>query len=245
MVSASVALAQGDQPSATTHVYTSSGMQLAMYFNDEVRPEGPDTIGNYSYRSRFALHAKDDPQHRGADPCAPTVFAVGTGPDLARDPAHPLTVGKQVPIAPTGGVSLAEIDADCLAKDSPGRTQEDALGRSVEGIRHIEGIPALSKTIDYKVQGRTVIFASAGGPSKDDKGKRTGTESAGYTYVGSMATITNGHLLIWSVTANDVELFNRLLSFHICFDAPVCKAGYDRIVPFKLGMSAAKDAVPR
>jgi hypothetical protein len=120
------------------------------------------------------MHPKDDPEHKGEDPCSPLVVAIGMGADRPKDPSHPGKPGHQVPLLPTGGISLNEIKHACIAKDSPGKSDEDVLGDYVDNIRYIDGLPPIAKTIAYEVQGRTVFLAVAGGFSKNEKRKACG-----------------------------------------------------------------------
>lgn len=215
---------------ADTHAYNNAALHLGFLYPANLDPEDPGNVDNYSFRTRFALHPDSDPEHRGADPCSPLLLAVGTGPDQPLDPGKKLKPGKQVPLQAAGGITLNEIKHACLAKDSFNAPDEKSLADLVENARHIDGQKPIPRAISYELQGAKIFFAASTPDEKSRKGDAAFTANVG--------AIVNGRIFLWSITANDDALFNRMLHSKVCFDAPACAGGYQTLVPYQVDASS-------
>ncbi len=187
--------------------------------------EDAEHVSRYE-RAIFALHPEADPRHLGADPCAPLMLVLGSGLDR---PDELPPKGKPARITPRGTLTLTEVNRSCLDKEVVDDTH---LGDLIRQTEQLEGMRPLIKTTNAYVQGTTIWWSASAGFLKDARGKRVA--SAGTTILGSVGAVANGHMLLWSITANDPALFNRLLNLSVCFDHPICKQGYSSLVPFQL-----------
>jgi hypothetical protein len=212
---------------ADTKVYKNPALQLAFAYPNTLDAEDPANTDNYSFRTRFALHPDSDPEHKGADPCSPLLLAVGLGPDVPLD-GKKAKPGKQVALQPTGGLTLNEVKHTCLAKDSFNAPDDKTVADLVENARHVDGLKPIARTLSYQAGGAEMLFAASSG-----RGSFSGTASARI----------NGRIFLWSFSANDLEVFNRMLASKVCFDAPACAAGYTTLVPYRMLPSGETQAV--
>ena len=210
--------------------WNNPALGLSVRYLAALDKEDADHVSRYE-RAVFALHPEADPQHLGADPCAPLMLVLGSGLDRADEaPAK----GKTAAITPRGTLTLTEVNRACLDKDVVDDTH---LGNFIRQTEQLEGMRPLIKTTNAYIQGSTVWWSASAGLLKDARGRRVA--SAGTTILGSVGVVANGHMLLWSITANDPALFNRLLNVSVCLDHPVCKEGYSPLVGFKLAAHPA------
>lgn len=171
-----------------------------------LQPENP-TAEIHSYRSIPALNPPKSAQEVGTDPCSHTLYLAGTGGDYASEMAARGSKKKQfVALPPSGGIAVVEIDDRCVAK----MKDEDVLSKLAYEAQQVEGLKPGSRMISYEVDGHPVWLATSTGFSKDEHGKRTA--KAGLTLVGNISMKSNGHFFVFGIVANDVELFNRMLT---------------------------------
>jgi hypothetical protein len=210
------------------HSFKMPALKLAFVYPANLDTEDPIVPDNYSFRTRFALHPDEDPEHKGADKCSPLLLAAGTGPDQPLDRHHKEKPGKQVALQPAGGITLNEIFHSCLYRDNPLNSDQKALTDLVENARHIDGAKPIPRTITYQVANATVIL----GASVPDGHSHT----AGYT--ATIAAIVDNRIFLCSITANDAALFNSMLHSKACFDAPACASGYQTLAPYEIDANA-------
>jgi hypothetical protein len=224
------------------HVYQNPALHIAVRYTAALSPEDPANPDSYRYRARFALHPDSDPESKGADPCSPLLFAVGAGPDQSTDPKKTKN-GRIVALEPTGGITLNEIKHACLKRDNPFDSDEKTLTALVENARNVVGLRPIAKTLTYQVQGATLYFAAASGPSLDEHDRRT--PAAGMTYQGIAGALIDNRIFLFTFTANDQILFNRMLASRVCFDAPTCASGFATLVPYALTDNGLAQPIPQ
>ncbi len=105
----------------------------------------------------------------------------------------------------------------------------------------MDGFIPFASMVSYQLSDYTTFFSAVGASSKDADGIRR--ESAGRTFIGTVAMGYKGRFFLWMITANDPQIFNELLHVHLQFakDPPVA------LVPFELGQNDGKkkQVVPR
>ena len=227
--------AQSIATTAATQTYANPEIGLRLNYPAIFNREEPAGLLHFE-RSILSLHPAADAAQAGVDPCAPVLLALGSGLDR---PSQIVQKGKPTMLQPKGTLSLSEIKRSCVDKD----TVDDTLLAQVVGeTAKIEGMRPLSKLSNNFTLGSTVWFASAAGFNKDETGKRKA--SAGTTIIGTAGAVVNGHMLVWTVTANDPELFNRLLNLSVCFDSS-CNNGLEHLVQFRLNTPSKQEVASR
>jgi hypothetical protein len=205
-------------------IYRNPELGLSLRYPFGLNKEDSANVAGFE-RAVFALHPEADPTHTGSDPCAPLILTLGSGVDL---PPETVTKGKTT-INPRGTLTLSEIKRECLDKDVLDDTTLIALvGRTATA----ENMRPLTRTTNTFIQNTTVWTATALGYGKDRKGVRS--PAGGLKILGTIGAVVNGHMLLWTITANDPELFNRMINLSACFDSPNCASGYANLLDFKL-----------
>jgi hypothetical protein len=207
-----MAIPKAEDPSESTFRLGATG--LVFRYPGDFKHEDTETLIRRSYRTVVSLDAQKDPSHVGADPCSPTILAVGI--DTPEDVSRP---GEKrddfAASSPTGGITLADVDRKCV----DAKTDEDAAVNMVSRIQGNDGLTSLTPASQfpvYRLDGHTTALAIAQGFSKDSHGKRV--RSSGMTFVGSVSMVYREHLLVWTFVSNDAALFNRMLTCRVQFD---------------------------
>ena len=212
--------------------YTNQTLGLAFRYPAAFNKESPEAVSKYE-GAMFALHAEADPAHLGADPCAPVLLTLGANLD------RPTEVAKkgQPPIYPSKGtLTLSEVSRTCLDKDA---LDDATLSAIVAVTANLEGMRPLGRVRNDLVAGSTIWWAASAGYNRNVKGKRTA--DAGTLILGTAAAVVNGHILVWSVSANDPVLFNRLTSLAISTDGD----NYSQLLHFQLNVPRSTDVASR
>ena len=206
LVAAAAASAQTFQ--ASQH-YTNQDLGFVLRYPAAFNNETPQTIAPYE-AAIFALHPDADPTHTGADPCAPVLLTLGANLDRTPDPVKK---GQAPTIVPRGTLTLSEISRTCVDKEI---LDDTTLSTIAAQTTRLDGFRPLGRLRNDLVADSTVWWSAAAGYNKGLKGKRTA--DAGTLILGTAATTIHGHLLIVTVTANDPELFNRLVNISLSTD---------------------------
>ncbi len=212
--------------------YTNQDLGIALRYPAAFNKETPAAVAKYE-GAVFALHPEADPAHIGADPCAPVILTLGANLD------RPIEIAKkgQPPIFPTRGtLTLSEVSRTCFAKDT---LDDDLLSSIVKTTATLEGMRPLGRVRNDLVANSTVWWGASAGYNRDAKGKRTA--DAGTTILGTAAAVVNGHILVWSVTANDPDLFNRLTNLSLSTDGLT----YSNLLHFTLNVPRRTDLASR
>ena len=212
--------------------YTNQALGIAFRYPAAFNKETPAALSKYE-GALFALHAEADPAHLGADPCAPVVLTLGANLD------RPVEIAKkgQPPIYPSKGtLTLSEVSRACLDKTA---LDDATLSSIVAATANTEGMRPLGRVRNDLVAGSTVWWAASAGYNRNAKGKRTA--DAGTLILGTAAAVVNGHILVWQVTANDPQLFNRLTSLAISTDGD----NYSQLLHFQLNVPRPIDVASR
>jgi hypothetical protein len=237
LLSCALLQAQLAPTAISIQTWTNPDLGLILRYPALFNKEPVSRLGSYE-RAVFALHPEADPQHIGADPCAPVLLSLGSGLDRLPDPPQK---GKPAPTyVPKGTLTVSEIKRSCLDKETLDDTVLAGLvGANASG----EGMRVLTRTTNDFIQGSTVWSASAAGYARDEKGRRS--PYAGTLIVGTVGAVVNGHMLVWSVTSNDPELFNRLINLSVCFSKDPNSFAYDRLVHFQIAKQANPQTASR
>ncbi len=211
--------------------YANPALGLRLSYPATLNREDVAQVGKFP-GAIFSLH----PETAAADPCAPVLLTLGSS--LDRD-QEILEKGKAAVLQPKGTLALSEIKRSCF---DAGALDDTILSEAIAATGRIEGMRPLAKMSNTFVQGSTVWFAATAGYNKDAKGKRNA--AAGSTIVGTAGASVNGHLLVWTVTANEPALFNHLLTLSVCFDS-TCDQGIGALTPFRLNAPAANQVASR
>ena len=212
--------------------YTNPALGLAFRYPAAFNKESPAALSKYE-GAMFALHAEADPAHLGTDPCAPVLLTLGANLDRPVETARK----GQPPIYPAKGtLTLSEVSRTCLDKSA---LDDATLSAIVAATANIEGMRPLGRVRNDLVGGSTVWWAASAGYGKGLKGKRTA--DAGTLILGTAAAVVNGHILVWTVTANDPELFNRLTSLSLSSDGD----NYSQLLHFQLNVPRSSDVASR
>lgn len=206
LAAAPVLTAQGFQ---AQQAYINPQLGLSFRYPAAFNRETPAAVAAYE-GAVFALHPEADPTHIGADPCAPVLLTLGA--NLER----PIEVAKkgQPAIVPTRGtLTLSEVSRTCFEKNA---LDDTTLASIVNATAKLDGMRPLGRVRNDLVVNSTVWWAASAGYNRNARGKRTA--DAGTTILGTAAAVVNGHILVWSITANDPELFNRLTTLTLSTD---------------------------
>jgi hypothetical protein len=231
-VSAILVLGAGNILCAQMPSYKNAEAQMKFYYPAELSMEDPHAMPRRSYRSIYAMHPDQDPEHVGADPCSPLRFMIGTGPD------HHLPASKDdafEPLAPTGGISLVEVNRKCLN----GQSEEDFLEKTVNDLQSMTGMYSTAATITYDLDRHPVTLSTVHAFSRVDNDVER-KKSNGITFVAVAALTSQGHLFIWTFVANDLTLFNTMLQCEIQFG----EGRVRRLTPFIVTTANPQNAVP-
>ena len=212
--------------------YTNQDLGLAFRYPAAFNKETPASVARYE-GAVFALHPEADLAHIGADPCAPVVLTLGANLD------RPIEIAKkgQPAIFPAKGtLTLSEVSRSCLAKNS---LDDTVLADIVKATAQHEGLRTLGRVRNDLVATSTIWWAAAAGYNKDARGKRTA--EAGTIILGTAAAVVNGHILVWSITANDPALFNRLTDLSLSTDGQI----YSTLLHFTLNVPRNTEVASR
>ena len=225
---ASVEDPPGTPPPATFHLPNSD---ITFQYPAEFHIENPAEIEHRNYRA-----AHGAPEERLSIGCDPILLEVGAGNPLIS--VQPADAKHFVPDPPTGGIVLQELMSRCFNAKST----EDAFAGIVDAVRHMDGYTPLASMVSYKLNENFTLFAGSAAYSKDKDGVRR--PSVGQTLVASVGMRYKERFFLWTITANDPEIFNQLLGVRLQF-------GADRpwpLVPFRAGKTDGKgdkNAIPR
>ncbi len=215
-----------------SQAYTNADLGLSFRYPAAFNREAPASVAKYE-GAVFALHPEADPGHIGADPCAPVLLTLGANLD------RPIETPKkgQPPIFPSKGtITLSEVSRSCLDKES---LDDMTLAAIVNATARTDGMRPLGHVRNDLVANSTVWWAASAGYNKNAKGKRA--PEAGTAILGTAAAVVNGHILVWSVTANNPELFNRLTDLAVSTDGN----GFAPLLHFQLNVPRNTEVASR
>ena len=213
--------------------YTNPDLGLSFRYPAAFNKETPAAVAGYE-GAVFALHPEADPAHTGADPCTPVLLTLGA--NLERPVEAPKK--GQAPTVPTKGtLTLSEVSRSCLEKNA---LDDATLASIVNATVKTDGMRPLGRVRNDLVANSTVWWAASAGFNKNAKGKRTA--DAGTTILGTAAAVVNGHILVWSITANDPELFNRLTNLSLSTDGGLA---YTPLLHFQLNVPRSSEVASR
>ncbi|GEM_PF-2539763 len=218
-----------------TQTYVNPEIGLRLNYPAIFNREEPAGLSRFE-RSILTLHPTPEGTQAAVDPCTPVLLALGSGLDR---PDQIIRKGKPTILQPKGTLSLSEIKRSCVDKDM---VDDTLLAQVVGATSKIDGMRPLAKLSNSFTLGSTVWFASAAGFNKDETGKRNA--SAGTTIIGTAGAVVNSHMLVWTITSNDPELFNRLLNLSVCFDSG-CSNGLEHLVQFRLNTPSKQEIAAR
>jgi hypothetical protein len=168
-----------------------------------------------------------------AEGCNTVVLALGSGIDKLIDTKHKVKVVEHVESDPKGTVTLSEFKRTCFDKDA----LDDSILTELVGTNlKVPGMHTLAHTGNSLVGSTTVWWAAAAGYGRDANGKRS--PYAGTVITGTAAAMVDGHVMLWSISANDPATFNRLMNISACFSEAECKGGFIKLSNFQLNAPA-------
>ena len=229
LVATACASAQTFQAS---QAYTNAALGLSLRYPAAFNRETPQAVAPYE-NAIFALHPEADPAHLGADPCAPVLLTLGANLDRKADAPKK---GQAPTVQAKGTLTLSEVSRTCLDKEA---LDDATLSTIVATQTKLEGLRPLGRVRNDLVADSTVWWSATAGFNKGQKGKRV--PEAGTIILGSAATTVHGHILILTVTANDPELFNRLVNLSISTDGTT----YAPLVHYALNVPNKTDVASR
>ena len=226
--------AQGLAPQVSLQTYHNPDLGLSIRYLASLDKESATSAPKFGENAVFAYHPDADAAHNGSDPCTPMLLALSSGLDTPIDPKLKYKPEDKTVRAPRGTITLSEVKQSCLPKTEEGKAPlDDAILTSLIGpTAKIPGMHPLAPLSNTLLQGSTVWWAASAGYARDAAGKRP--VSADLTLVATAGSVVHGHILVWSVSANDPATFNRLLDMAVCFDAPTCTQGYGHLIALSL-----------